>query len=162
MAENPRAKATSPENPTPNFDSSDLGRFKSIEAKERSLGNLKPPFKAGHPALPGAGRPRGDGPVTKELRKILRSNFPNDPQGRTYLRLVVEGLVKAAIRGNTFAAEILLERMDGKVPYPTEADLPATITVVVNRNVSRADCDLLKEGLVLEGTVEQKSVTDVV
>jgi hypothetical protein len=114
-------EATSQQTPTTN---SDLGRFTSLEKKQNSLANLKAPFKVGHPALPGGGRPKQDGPETKELRKLLHARFPNDPQGRSYLRLVVEGVVKSAIKGNTYAADLIFFLIDCCLGMPFKGDLP--------------------------------------
>jgi hypothetical protein len=69
------------------------------------------------------------------LRKLLVKRFPNDPQGRTYMKLVIEGVVKQAIRGNVFAAGLVFERLEGRMPLPVEGDMPAVINVIVRRNV---------------------------
>ena len=108
-----------------------------LEAKQRSLGNLKPPFKPGQPEPPGVGRPRSDGPATKTLRKQLRKRFPNDPQGRRFIQLMIEGLVKQAIKGNVYAAGLIFERLEDRMPMPVEGDLPCVINDVVQPNKSR-------------------------
>jgi|SRR4029077_3329752 hypothetical protein len=142
------------ESPTGKPDKS-LGRFKSEEARARSLGNLKRPRRPGDPPLnPNnlGGRPKRDGIATRELRRLLLKKAPNDAQGRSHLQLVVESLIKQAEKGNVYAQQLIWEKIEGKVPLPLQGgEMPANITVVVNRNVSRADCELLKEGqLVLE------------
>ena len=154
MEEQPKAEGTPAENPTSNPD---LGRFKSLEAKQRSLQNLRPPFQPGQPAPAGAGRPRSDGPATKELRRLLRKKFPKDPQQRSYLKLVVESLVKQAIRGNVFAQQLLWERLEGRVPLPTETDMPCNITLVVNRNVPQEECGKDRT-LLLEGRTSDSGI----
>jgi len=134
--EKPRAGEASPqENPTSKPD--DLGRFTSLEAKQRSLQNLKPPFKQGQPAPAGAGRPKKDGIFTSTARRFARKRFPGDAADRTYGQLVVEAMFKQAIKGNVFAAQLLFERLEGRMPMPIEGDLPCQITVVVNRNQPR-------------------------
>src|SRR5580765_7235164 len=101
--ETSRAEAPPNETPTPNSD--DLGRFTSLQAKQRSLANLKPPRRPGDPPLnpqnPG-GRPRKDGIFTSTARKFAKKKFPNDPAQRTYAELLVESMFKQAIRGNVF------------------------------------------------------------
>lgn len=44
-----------------------------------SLNNLKPPFEAGHPPTPGAGRPKGSKTITDALRKLLKSSAKKLP-----------------------------------------------------------------------------------
>jgi len=155
MAENPRRaeEATPQETPTPNSD--DLGRFKSLEAKQRSLRNLKAPRRPGDPPLnPNnlGGRLRSDGPATKTLRRLLRSKFPNDPKSRTFLDLIVESVCKQAIKGNVFAQQLVFDRIDGRLGLPVEQDLPCQITVVVNRNQERyPEMKRAKETTLLEG-----------
>jgi len=138
MDENRVAEASSQETPTSNPEN--LGRFKSEAARARSLANLKPPRRPGdgpiNPANPG-GRPKKDGPATRELRRLLVKKFPNDAQGRTYLKLMIEGLLKAAIKGNVFAQQLVFERLEGRLPLPIESEMPCSITVVVNRNQPR-------------------------
>jgi hypothetical protein len=130
-----------------------LGRFLTPESKERSLKNRKP-FKKGQGPPPGVGRPKKDGPASRELRRILRSKFPGDRQERSYMRLVIEGLVNAAIKGNMLAASLIFDRLEGRLPFPIEGEMPATIVVQVHRNVPRAECELMKESLLVEGNTD--------
>ena len=44
----------------------------------------------------------------EELIAMLRRQFPNDGQERTYLQLLLEGQARAAIKGNVEAAKLLL------------------------------------------------------
>jgi hypothetical protein len=157
--ETPRAEATTPlaspssqESPTSNPEN--LGRFKSEAARARSLANLKPPRRPGdgpiNPANPG-GRPKKDGPATRELRSLLSKRFPGDPQNRTYLKLAVESLVKQAIKGNVFAQQLLWERLEGRMPMPVEGDLPAVINVIIERNKPRfPEIELSKDRLLID------------
>ena len=41
-----------------------------------------------------------------------------------YLKLMIEGLVKAAIRGNVFAQQLVFERLEGRLPLPIESEMP--------------------------------------
>jgi len=44
----------------------------------------------------------------QELVALLRRRFPGDEKQRTYLQLLLEGQAKAAIKGNTEAAKLLM------------------------------------------------------
>ena len=162
MPEEKRAEEATPqETPTSN---SDLGRFKSLEAKQRALRNLKAPRRPGDPPLnPNnlGGRPPKDGPATRELRKMLRAKFPGDPQGRTYLKLVVESLIKSAIKGNIFAQQLLWERYEGRLPMPELTDLPVNIVVQVNRNQPRyPELKKSESGLLIEADTSESKAND--
>ena len=96
-----------------------------------------------------------DGIFASTARRFAKRKFPNDPANRTYGELVVEAMFKAAIKGNVFAAQLLFERLEGRMPMPIETDLPCQITVVVNRNQPRfPEIDQAKP---LEGNVSAKA-----
>ena len=149
-----------PESPTGKPDK--LGRFKSEEARARSLGNLRPPRRPGDPPLNPhnlGGRPPKDGPASRELRKLLRKKFPGDPVERTYMQLMIEGLVKAAIKGSTLAAALIFERLEGRLPLPVESEMPANITVIVNRNQPR-NPEIDQQRLLLEANTSTEKAND--
>ncbi len=74
-------------------------------------GNLKP-WKPGQTGNPN-GRPKGTS-LTLTLRKLLDTPVPG--KDITYAEAVIRRLVAEAMKGNTKAANIILERIDGKVP----------------------------------------------
>jgi hypothetical protein len=73
--------------------------------------NLKPPFKSGHPPVPGAGRPRG----VKNFSVILREQME---QGKITQAEIVAVMLRQAKRGNLRAIELIMTRMDGKPNQP--------------------------------------------
>ena len=85
MASNPNP--ASAENPTSNPDTNQssesnpsLGRFKSADAKQRSLANLRAPFVKGQAPPAGVGRPKKDGIFMSVARRFARkkSSKAND------------------------------------------------------------------------------------
>jgi len=44
----------------------------------------------------------------QELIALLNKKFPGDEKERTYLKLLLEGMAKSAIKGNVHAAQLLL------------------------------------------------------
>lgn len=60
----------------------------------------------------------------------------NRPQP-THLKLVVESLIKSAIKGNILAQQLLWKRYEGRLPMPELTDLSVNIVVKVNRNQPR-------------------------
>ncbi|HXP46376.1 MAG TPA: hypothetical protein VN810_03810 [Terriglobales bacterium] len=68
---------------------------------------------------PGETRNPGGRPKTRrfraELVRALREVCASDPQGRRWLRLVVQGLISAAAGGNPSAAREIADRLDGLV-----------------------------------------------
>lgn len=157
---NPQQDSAPAENPISKPDATEsLGRFTSLEAKRRSLANLRAPFAKGQAPPHGVGRPKKDGPATRELRGLLTKKFPNDPQGRSYLKLMIEGLVKSAIKGNVLAANLIMERLEGRTPLPVESDMPCLITVVVNRNQQRYP-EIDQQRLMLEANTSSEKAND--
>ena len=143
------------ENPTTKPDTAEsLGRFTSVEAKNRSLANLRPPFRKGQPAPVGAGRPRKDGIFTSTARRFAKKKFPGDAASRTYGELVVESMFKQAIKGNVYAAQLLFERLEGRVALPSESEMPCVINVQLTLNKPRYPEQLLKPRM-LEGRANE-------
>jgi hypothetical protein len=152
--ENPAENSGNQSNPS---NPSNLGHYKSAESKARALANLHKPFVKGERPPARVGRPPKDGPATRDLRKLLRRKFPGDPAERTYMQLMIEGLVKQAIKGNVYATALVFERLEGRMPLPIEADQPAVINVIVNRNVDRHDIEARKESLLLEADTSSRA-----
>jgi hypothetical protein len=116
------------------------GEMLNLTGRARSLANLRP-FAPGHPPTAGAGRPKKDHRLLRELSRALRDLVPNDPQGRNFYRLVVQALVKQAAKGNTDAMKIILDRQVGRVCDVDEPERPTSIVVNVLRNQPRDFAD---------------------
>lgn len=71
---------------------------------------LHPPWQPGRSGNPG-GRPKGQ-TLTSRLRKIIDQETKD---GKDYGDLVMQVLVKAALKGDMKAMSLLLDRVDGKV-----------------------------------------------
>jgi hypothetical protein len=64
------------------------------------------------------GRPKGSQSLTTLLRKKLSEEFK---PGVTYADLLINKLIAVSVKqGNTTALQIVLDRMDGKVPDKIE------------------------------------------
>lgn len=50
--------------------------------------------------------------LTEELNTILRQTLESDSARRTYMRLALEGLVKAAVKGNVEAVKMLIRQVN--------------------------------------------------
>jgi uncharacterized protein DUF5681 len=72
------------------------------------------PFQKGISGNPRGGSHRGR--LANLLFQQLNEMVEGDPKQRTAAELVVRALIKEAIKGNVRAAEICLERVDGKMP----------------------------------------------
>ncbi len=69
-----------------------------------------------------SGNPRGASRrarLVHLLNQQLNEIVDGDPKGRTAGELVMRALIKEAMRGNVRAAEICMDRIDGKVPQTT-------------------------------------------
>ena len=83
---------------------------------DKRLQNLRP-WKPGQSGNPG-GRPRRK-PVTDRLRDILEST---DKNGKTVADRIVEAIRDAAIGGDVRFVELILDRIEGKVPNILQVD----------------------------------------
>jgi hypothetical protein len=107
---------------------------KSLENKDankasgraRSLANLRP-FKPGQSANP-RGRSPNESSLTALLRQELANTCPADQKGRTWKELIVEAMMRLAIKGNSTAINTMFERIEGKVK--DEVDHSGTVKVV--------------------------------
>ena len=68
--------------------------------------------------------------------KMLRRKVSVGGKYQTWEELIIEGQIKAAIKGNTQAAQFLFDRAYGRV-VPTEAEPFTQIRVIVQRNTVR-------------------------
>jgi hypothetical protein len=85
---------------------------------------------------------QGRRPFTEAVIKVLNRKVPNDPRGRIFVDLIVEALVRKAIKGNIRAIKEITDRVEGQVPLPREDehDQRPAITIISdksgpNRNV---------------------------
>lgn len=79
-----------------------------------------PPWSPGQSGNP-KGRPKGTS-LTLTLRKLLDTPVPG--KDITYAEAVIRRLVAEAMKGSTKAANIILERIDGKVIQQVEVTTP--------------------------------------
>lgn len=80
------------------------------------------PFQKGQ-----TGNPRGRsrrGRLADLLFQQLSEVVEGDPKQRTAGELVMRAVIREAIKGNVRAAELCLERVDGKMPLPVTAMTP--------------------------------------
>ena len=112
-------------------------RFKSPESRARSLANLRPWTRETRPS--NGGRRKKDPMIMRILNAELRKPYEKDPQRRTMMTLVVQGLLKAAARGNVEAAKMIFDRLCGRaLTFEEMANQPPTaIVVTINRNTPR-------------------------
>jgi len=72
-------------------------------------------FKPGNQASKGVRHGKGAGVLT-ELKKLLRREFPGDPQKRKGKEVLAASLLVNAIKGNGTAIKQLLDRLEGAIP----------------------------------------------
>jgi hypothetical protein len=84
----------------------------------------KTQFKKGHPALPGAGRPPGSISITDALRRLMECTSPKlHPITGEKIKMRDEigmAAMKKALTGDTAAINLILDRLEGKVPQKNE------------------------------------------
>jgi len=102
--------------------------------------NLSPEFlartwKPGQSGNPN-GRPKK---LTNPLEEILASKVPNDPEKRTYARLLVESMVKRAITKSDMLMKEIFDRVEGRVSIPEEERLGNIGVEVVVIDIPRPD-----------------------
>ena len=81
--------------------------------------NLRPPFKPGHPPLPGCGRPKN----VRAWSVVFREQLG---QGKITQEEIVYKLLRQATRGNLRAIELIITRMDGRPVQPIQVSEPKT------------------------------------
>ncbi len=70
------------------------------------------------------GRPKKDICLTSLLKKLLDEVPEGEKGGRTWAQLIALVLVRGALKGDRFLIEMVLERVDGKVPQPLQHSGP--------------------------------------
>src|SRR5262245_34657677 len=105
-------------------DSSDIREKyrRSSRFRPGQSGNPATQFKPGQSGNP-AGRPRTS--LTADLRKVLNTVVPDDPQGRTYNELIAQQICEKAAKGDVRAATLVWERLEGKATQPIEVNSEA-------------------------------------
>jgi hypothetical protein len=91
-----------------------------------SLRNLRKwkPGQSGNPK----GSVKNEHSLTALLRKELETICPADQKGRSWKELIVEAMMRLAIKGNSTAINTVFERIEGKVK--DEVDHSGTVKVV--------------------------------
>ncbi|MGA2262431.1 MAG: DUF5681 domain-containing protein [Acidobacteriota bacterium] len=91
-----------------------------------SLRNLRKwkPGQSGNPK----GSVKNEHSLTSLLRKELEAICPADQKGRSWKELIVEAMMRLAIKGNSTAINTVFERIEGKVK--DEVDHSGTVKVV--------------------------------
>jgi hypothetical protein len=95
------------------------------------------PGESGNPK----GRPRKPKCLTSLLKEELTKVNPEDPEGRTWIELIVLATLRLAMKGNKTALKEVWDRVDGKVvvPISTETTGPVEIRVVYEDEIVAED-----------------------
>lgn len=85
---------------------------------------------------------QGRRPLTEAVIKLLNRKVPNDPRGRIFVDLIVEALVRKAIKGDVRAIKEITDRIELRAPLARrdEYDERPAVTIIwdkpgPNRNV---------------------------
>ena len=98
--------------------------------------NLKP-FKKGHdPRRNLKGRPKVEGSITREMMKLLKQKIETSQGKMTRMELLCNILLDKAVKGNTKAVKIILDRIDGKVRR-----IPKNNAVIAHEKLSDEEKD---------------------
>lgn len=95
------------------------------------LANKWKPGVSGNPQ----GRPRK---ISDPLEEFLNGKVPNDPEKRTYLKVLIEAAVKRAITKSDTLVQEIFNRIEGKVAQ-TEEEKTASGMKVILIDVPRPD-----------------------
>jgi hypothetical protein len=72
-------------------------------------------FKPGDPSPNPGGRPRSlASQLSTELRKLLRSECPNDATQRNWAEVLAEKMCKLALKGSVYAFSEIADRTEGR------------------------------------------------
>lgn len=90
----------------------------------RNIKTLKP-FQSGpDPRRNTKGRPKGSRNVRTVIMEILKEKVPFNGKMTRKDKVIVMQLLRKAAKGNLKAAEIVIDRVDGKVPDEFEVPVP--------------------------------------
>lgn len=100
------------------------------ERRRAAIERLKPyQFKPGNQASKGVRNGKGQR-IVGILRRLLRAQYPGDPEGRTTAEVLAARLIALAMQGNGVAIRQILDRIDGPVSTVIEgADSPLRVVV---------------------------------
>jgi hypothetical protein len=104
----------------PSFGESDLAKYSEQTVNEK---NLKP-FKKGQ-----SGNPKGRPKKLPSIDKLMIEVLGDEDNDNSEAKAILEALVTRAKKGDTRAAEILLDRGWGKSKQPIETDGEITVTI---------------------------------
>jgi hypothetical protein len=104
----------------PSFRESDLAKYSEQTVNEK---NLKP-FKKGQ-----SGNPKGRPKKLPSIDKLMIEVLGDEDNDNSEAKAILEALVTRAKKGDTRAAEILLDRGWGKSKQPIETDGEITVTI---------------------------------
>jgi hypothetical protein len=90
--------------------------------------NLKP-WKPGQSGNPG-GRPKRQ-PLTEAFLELMDQPYPQDRNGRTYAEAIVRTLATKAARGDVRAAQLVMERIEGRVPIAALAESSGPVGLTI-------------------------------
>lgn len=88
--------------------------------------------KSGNPA----GRPRKLPQIEKILAEVLGEKDEYGPSG---VKQILQALKRKAVKGDTRAAELILDRAYGKAKQPIDLDIPNGITFVIKPKTKNTD-----------------------
>jgi uncharacterized protein DUF5681 len=88
------------------------------------LANQWAPGQSGNPT----GRPRK---ISDPLEEFLAGEVPNDPQKRSYLKVLIEAAVKRAITKSDALVQEIFNRVEGKVTQAEDEKAAAGMKVIL-------------------------------
>jgi uncharacterized protein DUF5681 len=88
------------------------------------LANQFPPGTSGNPS----GRPRK---ISDPLEEFLAGEVPNDPEKRTYLKVLIEAAVKRAITKSDALVQEIFNRVEGKISQAEDEKAVAGMKVIL-------------------------------
>jgi Family of unknown function (DUF5681) len=85
-------------------------------------------WKKGDPSPNPTGRPRK---ISDPLEEFLNGKVPNDPQQRTYLKVLIESAVKRAITKSDALVQEIFNRVEGKISQAEDEKAAAGMKVIL-------------------------------
>jgi hypothetical protein len=102
-----------------NINQNDKPKKELTPGQKKRMSNLRPPWKPGE-CPEGAGRPKG----SRSWHVVLRELFE---QGKITQDQVAAAIIRSASKGSTKAAELIMDRMDGKAKETHVVDSTSTV-----------------------------------
>ena len=85
----------------------------------RPLPPIETRWKKGQSGNP-LGRPKKVTGMVDLLEELLNTVCPGDPENRTYAHQLMRSLMHQGLKGNLAALKEILNRVNGRVPFPIE------------------------------------------